>query len=125
MKEKGSNYFSMLPSLKRFDLFGMAPPNLNIRGETVVKTYPGAVFTFLVVILTFLFGLIKLENMATGKNPNLTTNKSQLEPEETFNTNSDDFMMAFAVQSKDGTPKNDPRYIRWYARLRNVTDGIK
>ena len=106
-------------------MFGMAPPNLNIRGETVVKTYQGAFVTFLVMILTFLFGLLKLEDIATGKNPNLTTKKSRLEHEETFNTNSDDFMMAFAVKSKDGTPKSDPRYIRWYARLRDVTDGIK
>ena len=89
----------MLPNLvKRLDLFGEAVPNFNLRGQTKVKTSFGAVATILIVTLTFMFSLVKLDHMVLRKSPNLTSNEEEFDTSErSFDTSSDELMMAFAV----------------------------
>ena len=100
-------------------MFGAPAPTLNIRGESIVKTTIGAFWSLAILSMTFMFGLLKLQHLATGKNPTLTTNMSILEPGVKFNTASEDFMMAFAATEaivfnyKIGPPKSDTRYVKW------------
>ena len=115
----------MLKVLKSLDMFGAPVPNLNIRGRGEVKTVCGACTSLVIFALTLLFGIIKMEHLALRKNPSITTNTSPLEAGERFDTGSDDFMIAFAVEDIKGVPLNDARYIRWQVVSLNLENGEK
>ena len=59
---------------KSFDLFTVQIPLFNIGGETHVRTWPGAIFSLIILALTLVFAFIKLDHLASRKNPTLITN---------------------------------------------------
>ena len=104
-------------------MFGALAPAFNIEGKKLVKTYTGASTSMLVLTLTFLFALLKLELLVERKNPSLTSNKSQLDIGERYNTGSEDFIMAFsAINLLTKEAKSDPRYVRWLVHFYENTD---
>ena len=110
--------------VKNIDMFGAAVPGINMRGKTELNTSCGAIISMLIIILTLSFGLLKLEHLMERKNPLIVTNTVPLDSEEQINTGSDNFMMAFAaVGKKNKNVKNDPRFVRWYARFWQIVDG--
>ena len=111
--------------LKNADMFGAPIPNFNLRGRAEVKTSCGACISIVIFMLTFLFGVLKLQHLLTRKNPLITQNTIPLEAGERFDTGSDDFMMAFAVEDKKGVPKNDTQYLRWMQKVQYEVDGIR
>ena len=44
-------------------MFGVEVPNINIRGEKIVKTSAGACASVLVIIFTLIFALLKIEQL--------------------------------------------------------------
>ena len=67
-------------------------------------------------MVTFAFGLLKLEHMILHKNPNVTTNTEKVEAEDTYSLGSDELMMAFALGGEGRERiEYDPRYVRWVA----------
>ena len=90
-------------------MFGAEVPSFNIRGRHTVKTSAGACASITIIILTFLFALIKLQHLVEKKNPTISTNESSLKEGERFDTGSDIFMMAFAAENvgNDGEPRSD------------------
>ena len=56
--------------------------------------------------------------MLIRKNPTIMTNDQLVESDEQYDTNSDDFMMAFAMENyKTKVPMDDPRYTRWVVKF--------
>ena len=109
--------FAIPKFLKNVDMFGAPVPNFNMRGRADVKTSCGACISIVILTLTLMFGILKLEHLAQRKNPSITTNIMPLEGGERYDTASENFMMAFAVSDKNLSPKNDTRYVKWQARF--------
>ena len=68
--------------------------------------------------LTFIFALLKLQQMLMFKNPTISTFDQEMEitSDNAFSLNGDDFMLAFAIDEYGGAVKNDERYVKWFAR---------
>ena len=60
--------------VKQFDFLGVETPQINIDGETKVRTHIGSLISVIIGVLTCVFALIKLEHLANRKNPSLTSN---------------------------------------------------
>ena len=54
---KGLKMHSML---ERIDIFGQDLPGFNLKGTSTVHTLTGGLFTFIVVIISLVYGTIKL-----------------------------------------------------------------
>ena len=72
--------------VKRLDMFGAPVPSFNIEGQRSMKTNCGAIATILMISITIMFTLVKLEHLVLKKNPSLTTNVEQLEQGERFDS---------------------------------------
>ena len=57
---------------KKIDLFGISVPQLNVRGKSSVPTITGGLVSLVVIVVTFMFGLLKLEHMMRKKSPNIS-----------------------------------------------------
>ena len=99
--------------VKQFDFLGVRPPQMNIRGETKIKTYFGSVSSVIIGILTCTFALIKLEHLFSRKNPSLSQNLEINSSGAVYDIANEDFMMAFAMSDWQTGPKNDTRYFQW------------
>ena len=87
--------------LKALDIFGKPVPTFNIRGQTEVKTMCGALMSFVIMFLTIMFGILKLQHLIEKKNPTINTNISPLEAGVKYNIDQDEFMMAFTAENYD------------------------
>ena len=101
--------------IEKFDVFGEHVPSFSLGGRTQVRTKLGAILTMIIVSLTLVFGLVKLQHLFAKKNPTINTNYESLPDDEAvFETNSDDLMLAVAAENYiTGAPLTDPRYIQW------------
>ena len=61
------------------DMFAAQVPNFNIRGRKKVKTSAGVCASIFIIVLTLLFGLLKLQHLVMRNNPSIVTNTSSLE----------------------------------------------
>ena len=57
---------------RRADHFGKEIPSFNLQGETNVTTLIGSIFTTLIVVVALSYSLIKIEQVITGKNPDIS-----------------------------------------------------
>ena len=55
--------------IKNLDMFGYRVPEINVRGQTKVKTSMGACVSITIAALTIAFGLVKLDHLVQFKNP--------------------------------------------------------
>ena len=104
-------------------MFGASLPSFNVQGELKVKTTIGALVSFSIMSLTFLFALLKFQHMSEFRNPSITTFEEEIEAskENNFSLTSGGFMIAFGMNSYiDGQVKNDERYVKWIARYEVV-----
>ena len=78
----------------------------------------------MILMLTFSFGLLKLQYLASRKNPLLATNTEILGVDDTYSLDSEEFMMAFALHKFHGSILDfDARYVRWIVRSWVDRDG--
>ena len=104
-------------------MFGAPLPSFNVEGDEKVKTTIGALVSFSIISLTFLFALLKFQHMSEFRNPSITTFEEEIEAsiENNFSLQSEGFMIAFGMNSYiDGKVKNDERYVKWIARYEVV-----
>ena len=59
----------MIGKIKEIDFFGAPAPSFNIGGKAVVQTWAGSICSILILGMTFMFALLKLEHLAIRKNP--------------------------------------------------------
>ena len=52
--------------LKKLDYFGAPIPTLNMLGDTMVKTKTGGLLSFIIILLTLGFAILKLEDLLLG-----------------------------------------------------------
>ena len=64
--------------IKKVDFFGHSVPQLNIGGESSIKTPLGSLLSFSILIVTMMFGILKLEQLILRKNPNLNISMQDL-----------------------------------------------
>ena len=76
-----------------------------------MKTKLGASISILIGVLTAVFALIKLEHLLNRKNPSLTSYSEAIGADEFYDTQNEDFMMAFTLENWISGAKDDPRYI--------------
>ena len=91
-------------------------PTLNIKGHEKVKTNLGAAFSIMIMTLTLLFALVKLDQLALKKIVNITTNTESLDASHTFDTTAEEFMIAVAITSGSFRKSIDPSQFTWYLK---------
>lgn len=86
--------------LQNVDIFGAPLPSFNLQGASAVKTNAGGCFTLVIMTITLLFGLRKIQEMFMRKNPEIMqfVQENAYEVGDTFNIKDDNFMMAFAIE---------------------------
>ena len=67
--------------MKRFDMFAEHVPTFTLRGKETIRTGTGSFCSIIIIVLTFMFGLVKLEHLIEKKNPMITANEENLEPD--------------------------------------------
>ena len=69
------------------------------------------------MIVTFIFAMIKLQHLFDKKNPAIVSFKQEIEvgQENSFEI-TDDFMLAFGLDTYNSGIRNDERYVKWVAR---------
>ena len=99
-----------------FDMFGKTLPTFNMHGKTKKQTIVGACCSILILILTFIFGILKLEHMITRKNPMMQRLTANIDTKESYSLSQDEFMMAVMIEKSGGKDiPYDSRYTRWIA----------
>ena len=98
--------------LKDFDMFGAEVPGLNLRGQSKIKTSPGACISIIIMCLTTIFSLIRLQHMLVRKNPAVVIIKQPdvFDATERYNIADEDFMFAVSLEHWTDGPKMDLRY---------------
>ena len=99
-----------------YDMFGQLMPTFNIRGKSKKQTPAGACCSILILMLTFVFGLLKLEHMLKRKNSAITTLTEGIDDKDSYSLSQDEFMLAVMVEKTlGGEIPYDARYTRWIA----------
>ena len=91
-----------------------------------MKTSLGAIMSMFILCLAFLFALLKLQHLLTRSSPSVSkfVEDEAFDGSTVYNTASDDFMMAFAVENYLTGPKYDPTYFNWVTVHSIITDGV-
>ena len=59
-------------TLSRFDIFGVRLPTLNIGGQDRMRTSCGGRLTLIIMLITILFGIWKIQQMLQRANPSVS-----------------------------------------------------
>ena len=113
--------------LKQIDMFGKPMPAFNIHGKDEVNTSCGGFVSLVIIFITIMFGGLKLSHLTTRKGPTINTyvQTDVFSGEDVFNTVENNFMAAFSLQEYMTFEfKNDPRYVKWFARYLRSIDGV-
>lgn len=103
-------------------------PSFISRGETQVRTVTGGILTALLAVVFIGYALIKLTHLLDKKNPLIAETKETnfYDFNTRINLNEIDFKMAFTVEGyQDKKIKDDPRYVKFIARMYYRIDGVK
>ena len=86
--------------LQNVDIFGAPLPSFNLQGAYAVKTNAGGCVTLVIMTITLLFGLRKIQEMFMRKNPEIMqfVQENAYDVDDTFNIKDENFMMAFAIE---------------------------
>ena len=91
-----------------------------------MSTPIGVYMTFMLLMMSFFYAVIKTIHLAKATNPvmselNIPENYSS---DDKFYLAENNFKMAFSVEGfLDNEIKNDPRYVKWFVRVVNTVDG--
>ena len=89
----------------------------NIGGASYVWTHCGGCVTLMILVVLFLFAVLKLQHLLSNHNPqvNYFVERDAFDENYIWNAEQDDdFMVAFTVTNFiDGTVKDDPNFVKW------------
>ena len=115
-----ASYFGMPGMLLTLDMYQEPLPTFNIAGFSNVRTHCGGLTTLIIILVLFMFALLKLQHLLSKHNPQVNSfvEKDAFDENDVWTTgDSDDFMMAFtATHFINGEVKNDPKFVKWYAQ---------
>ena len=95
------------------DMFGANVPSLNMNGRSSIQTFTGACISILMMILSTLFAILKLQFLLMRKKPNVVeyVEASAFDYTEIYNVAENEFMMAISVERFGTGARMDPRYV--------------
>ena len=111
--------------IRSLDSFAKDVPAFNIGGDSQVQTLVGGCLTLLIIILTFSYAASKMIDLSQKKDPFITQSVEQGYYTATngLNLNAANFRFAIGVTGYDAVTRNDPRYVKWIARVLSLNDG--
>ena len=125
MQSTRSGLLPMLSAnLKKWDIFPMQVPSMNLKGQDSIKTITGGLVSMLVISIVMLFAFLKLSHLLERKNPTINTLVDSDEGADAeFDTSSNGFQFAFALADINKEPLEDAKYLKWFARVRKRNNG--
>ena len=108
------------------DLFAAPLPTFNIRGQESVRTLCGSFLSIAIMYVTLIFAALKFMHLMQRHNPGVNAYvEYDAFNDLTYNTAESDFVMAVSVEDYvTGEVKQDPRFVKWFAELYRVEDGV-
>ena len=106
--------------LKNMDSFAKEVPSFNIKGETRVTTVFGGFMTLAISLIVLAYSVMQAVKLIEKSDPNVISNfiPSHFQTSEMVNLNAIGFRFAFTLENYLTLErKDDPRYIKWFARL--------
>ena len=105
--------------IRSLDSFAKEVPAFNINGQSQVQTLVGGCLTLLIMIITFSYATSKMINLALKKDPfiNLSEEQDFYDASKGINLNQANFRFAIGAFGIHDGSRNDPRYVKWIARL--------
>ena len=102
--------------ISRFDIYGK-PIEVNLNGETHVKTNLGAFLTIVTGITMLVYTYDRTDALLVNKSININyfDQQNYYNHSYEFDLDVNEFRFGFAVQAADGLPlnKNDSDYVTW------------
>ena len=113
--------------IRSLDSFAKEVPAFNIQGQSQVQTLVGGCFTLLIMIITFSYATSKMIDLSQKKDPFITQSveKDFYDASKGLNLNQANFRLALGAINYNNESRNDPRYVKWIARLTYNEDGLK
>ena len=113
--------------VRNLDIFGKDVPAFNINGEAEVKTLLGGILTCIVFVLTFSYATSTMIDLTMKKDVVITQSVESdfYSASNGLNLNQAKFRFAIAAGDFYNEPRNDPRYIKWIARMDSWRDGVQ
>ena len=117
VKESGRSKFigKARNELLKLDLFQRHVPQLNHQGNHFKASYCGIAMSLLIITIMLLYGMLKLEELVTRKNPliNFNENPKALDSSDKLNLHQNGHKFAFTVHRQNGDSKLNHRYIKF------------
>ena len=102
-------------------------PTFNFKGRTTVASWPGGIFSFAIVMVMMLYGAIKLVQLLSKTNPNISSYVEQnyFDSSEVIDMKDKKIRFAFGMEGfLDKELKNDPRYVKNLVRMWGKKEGV-
>ena len=115
-------YFSR--QMRGFDKFAKPVPTFKINGESSVNTVAGGILSSIITLIVLSYSIGKLVDLHTRNNPIITDSMIPDYFGPFDDVEMGNFRVAISVRGYyDKQLKNDPKYIKWIARIRNFEQG--
>ena len=85
--------YSPFNQLKKLDMFAARLPSFNMKGKEAVSTSIGGILSIIIYMMTFVFSLVKIQDLFLRKNPIILSNTdlNAFGNEKKFSTGTDGF----------------------------------
>ena len=97
-----------------------------MRGRESIPSYLGAFLSFGIAMVMLVYASIKFSHLMMKHNPTIAsfTVEGDIDPEDRFNFRDNGLKFAFGIEGFiDQELKEDPRYVKFFARLYGFKDG--
>ena len=114
-----SGWFRVPRIIESLDMFKQDLPAFNIRGKTKIASLAGAVMSFAILFVMLIYGTIKMIQLSSRTNPNITSfvQQNYFDGTNVVNFKERGLRFAFGIEGQiDKALKNDPRYVKWMVR---------
>ena len=100
-------------------MFSRDLPSFNLRGQTKFASTTGAVISFVILFVLLLYGTIKMTQLTSRNNPNITSfvQQNYFDGTNVVNFKERGLRFAFGIEGQlDKALKDDKRYVKWLVR---------
>ena len=105
--------------VESLDMFSRDLPSFNLRGQNKVASTTGAIISFVILFILFLYGAVKMTQLASRSNPNITSfvQQNYFDGTNVVNFKERGLRFAFGIEGQlDKALKDDKRYVKWLVR---------
>ena len=105
--------------IREQDGYAAKIPSFNVRGESEVKTFVGGLISLLITGLTLSYAIGKWIELIERQHPVITEHEvpNFYDEDNRLDVSKTDFRIAVATWGRDKSYKDDPRYVKWLAKL--------